>query len=119
LYTTIHLNFLIIHRQTSLTTKHIFLKRKKTRWRNIKLLRISTIPLESRREKENEKEQKQRKNKKDRRPTAKQLPQFTTGLCRFNRQPDIAATQVSLLFLFFFFFCISLSLLFCKVNCGE
>jgi hypothetical protein len=47
------------------------------------------IPLESRRERKKEEELKQRKNKKDRRPSAKQLPQFTTGLRRFDRQPDI------------------------------
>jgi hypothetical protein len=39
------------------------LKRKKTRWRNIKLLRISTIPLESRREREKEKEQNRNRGK--------------------------------------------------------
>jgi len=118
-----HLSFSIIHRQTNLTTKHIFLKRKEIRWRNIKLLRTSMIPLESRSEKQNEKEQKQRKNKKDHHASAKQLPQFTTGLHRLDRQLDIPTAQCSLLFpfsfSFFFFCCIFLSPLFGKVNNGE
>jgi len=118
-----HLSFSIIHRQTNLTTKHIFLKRKEIRWRNIKLLRTSMIPLESRSEKQNEKEQKQRKNKKDHHASAKQLPQFTTGLHCLDRHLDIPAAQCSLLFLFsfsfFFFCCIFLSPLFGKVNNGE
>jgi hypothetical protein len=76
------------------------------------------IPLESRRERKKEEELKQRKNKKDRRPSAKQLPQFTTGLRRFDRQPDIVIVQGSLLFPFSFFCCISPSPLFCKVNSG-